>query len=58
MNPMEFAKQMINRNINPMQKNALQMIIKGDEKGLESLARNICKERGISVDDALKMIRK
>lgn len=57
MNPIQFAQQMMTRNVNPMQKNALQMIMNGDEKGLESLARNICKERGIDVNDALKKIQ-
>ena len=56
INPMQFAQQMITKNVNPMQKNALEMIINNDEKGLEQLARNICKERGIDVDEALKKI--
>lgn len=34
-------------NNNPMMNNLLSMAKKGDNKGLEEFARNMCKEKGI-----------
>lgn len=42
---------------NPVLNNALNMAEKGDMKGVEQLARNLCKERNIDVDTALGQIR-
>lgn len=42
---------------NPVLNNALNMAEKGDMKGVEQLARNLCKERNIDVDAALGQIR-
>ena len=33
------------------------MANKGDTKGVEQLARNLCKEKGINVDDAVRQIK-
>ena len=35
---------------NPMAQNVQKMYETHDEKGLEEMARNICKERGIDAD--------
>lgn len=59
-NPQDFMNQMIgNAQImqNPMAKNALDMWQRGDEKGLEELARNMCKTNNINPDDALKKVK-
>ena len=59
-NPQQFLQQMINNNQvnqNPMARNTLDMIQKGDSKGLEELARNLCAEKGIKPEDALKQIK-
>lgn len=59
-NPQQFLQQMINNNQvnqNPMARNTLDMIKKGDSKGLEELARNLCAEKGIKPEDALKQIK-
>ena len=62
-NPQEFIQQMMNNSQimqNPMAKNAMKMYQKGDTQGLQAMAENLCKEKGISVDDVkqnvLKMI--
>lgn len=56
-NPQQFAKQMLNQNVNPIQKNALEMLLRGDTDGMEKMARNICKERGIDVNEALNKLK-
>lgn len=57
-NPQQMIMNMMRQNAgsNPVMNNALQMAEKGDTKGLENLARNLCKERNINPDDAIKQI--
>lgn len=38
--------------------NALNMMERGDYAGVESIAKNLCKERGINPDDVLKDVQK
>lgn len=38
--------------------NALNMMERGDYAGVENIAKNLCKERGINPDDALKDVQK
>lgn len=48
--PQQFIQQMMgNNNVmsNPIARNAMQMAQKGDSKGIEQIARNLCKEKGI-----------
>lgn len=62
MNPMVSAQQFLqnilsNKSMiekNPMAKNVVNMLNNGDSKGLEQMARNICKERGIDADEAYR----
>ena len=42
---------------NPVLKNARQMAEKGDSAGLENLARNLCKENNIDVDQAISQVK-
>lgn len=42
---------------NPVMNNALQMMEKGDNAGLENLARNLCRERNINPDEAFNQIK-
>ena len=42
---------------NPMIKNAIEMYQKGDKDGVNQLAQNLCKEKGIVYDDAIKQIK-
>ena len=58
-NPQEFMQKMMdNRQVmqNPMAKNAIEMYQKGDTKGLQDMAENLCKERGTTVDDVKSQI--
>ena len=59
-NPQVFIQQMMNDNgmaNNPLAKNAFDMLQRGDNKGLEELAMNLCREKGINPEDALKQIK-
>ena len=42
---------------NPVIDNAINMMEKGDNAGLEKLARNLCKERNINPDDILSQVK-
>ena len=58
--PKQFIQQMMGDNqmmSNPIIKNALGMVQSGDAKGIEKLARNLCKEKGIEVDDFVSQIK-
>ena len=59
-NPQQFIQGMMNNNQamqNPILKNALEMAQKGDRQGVEELARNLCKEKGVNPDDAIGKIK-
>lgn len=59
-NPQHFLQQIMNNNQvnqNPMARNALEMFQKGDSKGLEELARNLCTEKGVKPEDVFKQIK-
>lgn len=59
-NPQQFAQQMMNNNHvmqNPMAKNAIVMLKKGDMQGIETMARNLCKEKGIDPDEAINQLK-
>lgn len=42
---------------NPVMQNALDMAEKGDSKGIENLARNLCKEQGVNPDEMFNNIK-
>ena len=42
---------------NPVIDNAINMMEKGDNAGIEKLARNLCKERNINQDDILSQVK-
>lgn len=61
LNPEMIIKQaMQNSQLmqNPIAKNAFEMYQKGDTRGLNDLADNLCKERGIDVNNAISEIKK
>ena len=55
-NPQAFLQQAM-QNGNPIMQNAIQMYQKGDKQGLNELADNLCKEKGINRQDFEKQIR-
>ena len=50
MNPKNMAMNMLKNNTNPIFNNLIDMANKGDSKGVEEFARNICKEKNIDFD--------
>lgn len=59
-NPQMLIQQMTNDRVvasNPMAKEAIELMQKGDSKGLEELAINLCKEKGINPDEAIQQIK-
>ena len=58
-NPQAFMQQAINNSQlmqNPISKNAIEMYQRGDVDGINKLADNLCKERGINRQDFEKQI--
>lgn len=59
-NPQAFLQQAMNNSQmmqNPISRNALEMYQRGDKQGLNELADNLCKEKGINRQDFEKQIR-
>lgn len=59
-NPQVFMQNMMKNNEvmkNPILKNTMEMAQSGNSKGIEELARNLCKEKGINADEALSKIK-
>ena len=59
-NPQMLIQQMMNDRVvasNHMAKEAIELMQKGDSKGLEELAINLCKEKGINPDEAIQQIK-
>jgi hypothetical protein len=62
MNPMNMIKQYITQGLspqnilskmninNPILNNVINMAQNGDTKGVETFARNICKQKGLDFD--------
>ena len=48
--PKDMVMKMIENNSNPVFANLIDMANKGDTKGVEEFARNICKEKNIDFD--------
>ena len=49
-NPKDMAMKMLKNNTNPIFNNLMQMMEKGDDKGIEQFARNVFKEKNIDFD--------
>ena len=59
-NPQAFMQQMINNSQimqNPLAKNAMEMAQQGNMQGIEQMARNLCKEKGLNADDVFNQIK-
>lgn len=58
--PQQFIQQMIRNNqimSNPMMKNTINMAQQGNVQGIEQMARNLCKEKGLNADDVFNQIK-
>lgn len=59
--PQQFIQQIMGNNqlmSNPMMKNTMQMAQQGNMQGIEQMARNLCKEKGLNADDIFNQIKK
>lgn len=58
-NPQAMLMNIMKQNAgnNPVLNNTMQMMEKNDYKGIEQLARNLGKEKGVQVDDLFNQIR-
>lgn len=58
-NPQQAVMNIVKQQAvnNPVMNNALQMMEKGDNAGIEKLARNLCKEKGINPDEMLSQVQ-
>lgn len=59
-NPQGFIQNLMNNSQfmqNPIGRNAFELYQKGDKQGLNDLADNLCKEKGINRQDLEKQIR-
>ena len=59
-NPQQFLQKVMGNNqimSNPMAKNAVEMMKKGNTQGVEQIARNLCKEKGLNADDVMNQIK-
>ena len=59
-NPQQAMQQLMGNSqimSNPTAKNALNMAQKGDFKGIEQIARNICKENGVNPEEMYNNVK-
>lgn len=60
-NPQAFMNQMKNNSQmmqNPMIRNTMDMYQRGDTKGLQNMAENLCRERGTSPQEVQEALKK
>lgn len=59
-NPQAFIQQVINNSQmmqNPLAKNAIEMYQKGDYEGINRMAENLCKEKGVKPEEITQQIK-
>lgn len=59
-NPQAFLQQVMNDSQfmqNPVARNTIEMMQKGDRKGTEEIARNLLKTKGIDPDEFYKQVQ-
>lgn len=59
-NPQQFIQQIMGNNqimSNPMAKNVIDMAQNGNMQGIEQIARNLCKEKGLDADQVMQQIK-
>ena len=59
-NPQQFIQQMMGNSQamqNPMMRNAIEMYQKGDKDGVNQLAQNLCREKGVDMNEAIRQIK-
>ena len=59
-NPQAFLQQAMNNSQimqNPLTQNALEMYQRGDKDGINKMAENLCKERGLKPEEVINQIK-
>lgn len=58
-NPKQMLMNLLSQQAsnNPVMRNALDMVQHGDSQGIETLARNLAKEKGIDADEAVSKLK-
>lgn len=58
-NPQQIAMNMFKQNTanNPMMENVMGMLNNNDSRGIETIARNLCKSKGIDPDELLRNVQ-
>lgn len=59
-NPQQFMQNIMGNSqimSNPMAQNAVELMQKGDAQGIEQMARNLCKEKGLNADEVMQQIK-
>ena len=59
-NPQQFIQQMMGNSQamqNPLIRNAIEMYQRGDRQGINELAQNLCREKGIDMNTAIQQIK-
>ena len=59
-NHQQFIQQIMGNSqiiSNPMAKNAVELMQKGDSQGIEQMARNLCKEKNLNADEVMQQIK-
>ena len=58
-NPKQMLMNLLSQQAsnNPVMRNALDMVQHGDSQGIETLARNLAKEKGIDADEAVLKLK-
>lgn len=59
-NPQQFLQNALSNNQlmqNPIMHNAIEMMQKKDYEGVENLAKNLCKEKGLKPEEVINQIK-
>ena len=59
-NPQQLIQRIAGNNqmmSNPIMKNALGMVQSGNMQGVEQMARNLCREKGLNADEVFNQVK-
>lgn len=57
-NPQQIAMNLLKNNSNmPFANNMMQMIQRGDQKGLEQMARNLAREKNVDIEQMINQFK-
>ena len=56
-NPEAMLMQMLQQQNTPMSKNLMELAQRGDAAGMEQIARNLCRQRGVDFDSEFRAFK-